>query len=83
MIGKSIAPNIASIHFDEVAFNGYGEVISIKTPLKERTFNILINNMVKPLKEIPVKNNEGKIRTVAECAIDMACAIKKQRYPER
>lgn len=76
LIGKSIAPNIASIKSDKVVFNGYGEIISLQALLKGRDFKVLINNMVKPLKEIPVKNTEGKIRTAAECAIDMACAIK-------
>ncbi|MGN7915672.1 hypothetical protein [Enterobacter sp. 22466] len=76
LIGKSIAPNIASIKSDKVVFNGYGEIISLQAPLKKRDFKVLINNMVKPLKETPVKNTEGKIRTAAECAIDMGCAIK-------
>jgi hypothetical protein len=76
LIGKSIAPNIASIKFDKVVFNGYGEITSLQAPLKKRDFKVLINNMVKPLKETPVKITEGKIRTAAECAIDMACAIK-------
>lgn len=76
LVGKSIAPNIASINMDEVIFNGYGEIISLKSPLKERTFKVLIDNIVKPLKETYVKNTEDKIRTAAECSIDMACAIK-------
>lgn len=76
LIGKSIEPNIASIKSDKVVFNGYGEIISIPAPLKKCDFNVLISNMVKPLKETPVKNTECKIRTAAECAIDMGGAIK-------
>lgn len=80
LIGVSIAPNIASINLDKVEFNGYGEIISLKAPLQERDFKVLIDNMVRPLKETCVKNTEGKIRTVAECIIDMACVIKKNSY---
>lgn len=76
LIGKSIEPNIASINVDKVDFNGYGEIMSLKAPLEDGDFKVLINHIVKPLKETPIKNTEGKIRTVAECAIDMACAIK-------
>lgn len=76
LVGKSIAPKIASIKSDKVLFNGYGEMTSLHAPLKKRDFKLLINNMIKPLKETPVKINEGKIRTAAECTIDMACVIK-------
>lgn len=76
LIGKSISPNIASINMDRVVFNGYGEIISLKAPLKNKNFKVFINNIVKPLKETPVKKTEDTIRTVAECAIDMACVIK-------
>lgn len=77
LIGQSIEPKKASSMSSKVSFNGYGEIISLKTLLKKRDIKLLTKNIVKPLKETPVKITDGKIRTVAECAIDMAGAIKK------
>lgn len=77
LIGKSIEPKVASNMSTKVLFNGYGEILSLKTPLEKTDIELLTKNIVKPLKETPVKITDGKIRTVAECAIDMACAIKK------
>lgn len=82
LLGKSIAPNIASNKLHKVYFNGCGEIFLLAKVLKKHDFKVFVNNMVKPLKETPVKNSEGKIRTAAECAIDMSCAIRNSDMPD-
>lgn len=82
LLGKTIAPKIASSKLGKVLFNGYGEIVALPAALKKRDFKVFLENITQSLKEAPVKNSEEKIRTTAECTIDMACVIKKSNIPD-
>lgn len=82
LIGQSIDPRIASGLLNKVRFNGHGEIISLPSHLNKKDRQLLTDNIVEPLKIKNAADPKDKIRTAAECVIDMYCAIKKSNIPE-
>ncbi|MBS0848406.1 hypothetical protein [Citrobacter sp. JGM124] len=77
LIGTTIHPHIASKYQDKIDFSGVGVVNALKsTNIKREDYNVLVNNIIRPLNETPQITKES-IKTPGEIIISIAGIIKE------
>lgn len=74
---KTVSPCVAVKLMHKIDFNGYGEIIKFKKPLRLDEYCLIYENLISPLSKTPEKHKEDIIRTPMEGLIDLASLIEQ------
>ena len=76
LVGKSISPDLLFKNKldKKLNVNGFGEITSLKSNLSSSKYELVLRNIIRPLKE--TQQQMPSIRTPHSAAVDMASMIK-------
>lgn len=76
LIGKTITPQLAEKTLNLVSYDGTGTILAFKTEPTPQEIASLHKSVIPALKDTPVRPDESRILTPAECLINIVCLIK-------